>query len=78
MGSEEQQRDALIEKVVARLEGKKVRVTYKASETVYYETVIEANTREEADEIYYDSGVQDLAPVCSDYFETYDIYEEDI
>jgi hypothetical protein len=77
MGSEEQQRDALIEQVVARLQGKRVRVTYKASETVYYETVIEANTREEADEIYYDSGV-DLEPVCSDYFETYDIHEEDI
>ena len=79
MGSEEQQRDALTAEAVAkRLEGKKVRVTYKASETVYYETVIEANTREEADDIYYDSGVQDLEPVCSDYFETYDIEEEEL
>jgi hypothetical protein len=77
MGSEEQQRDALIEKVVAKLEGKKVRVTYKASETVYYETVIEATTREEADEIYYDGNV-DFEPVCSDYFETYDIEEEEL
>jgi hypothetical protein len=77
MGSEEQQRDAVIEQVVARLEGKRVRVTYKASETVYYETVIEANTREEADEIYYDGNVA-LEPVCSDYFETYDIEEEEL
>jgi hypothetical protein len=77
MGSEEQQRDAVIEQVVARLEGKKVRVIYYASETVYYQTIIEANTREEADEIYYDSGV-DLEPVCSDHFETYDIEEEEL
>jgi hypothetical protein len=78
MGSEEQQRDAVIEQVVARLEGKKVRVTYKSSETVYYETVIEANTRDEADEIYYNSGVDLGSPVCSDYFETYDIEEEEL
>lgn len=77
MGSEEQQRDALIEKVVAKLEGKKVRVVYKASETVYYETIIEATTREEADEIYYNGG-EDLTPTGSDYFETYDITEEEL
>jgi hypothetical protein len=53
-------------------------VTYKSSETVYYETVIEANTRDEADEIYYNSGVDLGSPVCSDYFETYDIEEEEL
>ena len=77
MGSEEQQRDALIEKVVAKLEGKKVRVTYYASETVYYQTIIEATTREEADEIYYNGG-EDFNPTGSDYFETYDIEEEEL
>jgi hypothetical protein len=77
MGSEEQQRDAVIEQVVARLEGKKVRVTYYASETVYYQTIIEANTREEADNKYY-GGEVDLEPTDSDHFETYDIQEEDI
>lgn len=77
MGSEEQQRDALIEKVVAKLEGKKVRVIYFASETVYYRTVIEATTREEADEIYYNGGI-DFDVTDSDHFETYDIEEEDI
>lgn len=66
-----------IEQVVAKLEGKKVRVTYYASETVYYETTIEATTREEADEIYY-SGNEDLTPTGSDYFETYDITEEEL
>jgi hypothetical protein len=77
MGSEEQQRDAVIEQVVARLEGKKVRVTYYSSETVYYQTIIEANTREEADNKYY-GGEVDLEPTDSDHFETYDIQEEDI
>jgi hypothetical protein len=77
MGSEEQQRDAVIEQVVARLEGKKVRVIYYASETVYYQTIIEANTREEADNKYY-GGEVDLEPTDSDHFETYDIQEEDI
>ena len=77
MGSEEQQRDAVIEQVVARLEGKRVRVTYYSSETVYYQTIIEANTREEADNKYY-GGEVDLEPTDSDHFETYDIHEEDI
>lgn len=77
MGSEEQQRDALIERVVAKLEGKKVRVVYKASETVYYETIIEATTREEADEIYYNGG-ESADIIDSSDFETYDTYEEEI
>ena len=66
-----------IESVVARLEGKKVRVTYYASETVYYETVIEAPTRADADDIYYSSGV-DATVVDSGDYETYDITEEDV
>ena len=76
MGSEEQQRD-VVDQVIAKLEGKKVRVTYYASETVYYETVIEASTREEADALYYDGG-NDLTVVDSAGFETYDSTEEDI
>ena len=77
MGSEEQQCDALIDSVVARLEGKKVRVTYYASETVYYETVIEAATREEADNMYYDGGISATVVDSGDY-ETYDITEEEL
>lgn len=77
MGSEEQQRDVVVESVIARLEGKKVRVTYHASETVYYATTVEANTREEADNKYY-GGEVDLEPVDSDHFETYDIDEEEL
>lgn len=77
MGSEEQQRDALIDSVVARLEGKKVRVTYHASETVYYETVIEAPTREEADDLYYSGSVETVTVDSGDY-ETYDITEEEL
>jgi hypothetical protein len=76
VGSEEQQRD-VVDQVIAKLEGKKVRVTYYASETVYYETVIEASTREEADALYYDGG-NDLTVVDSAGFETYDSTEEDI
>jgi hypothetical protein len=67
----------LIEKVVAKLEGKKVRVTYYSSETVYYRTTIEATTREEADEIFY-SGDVEYDQTDSDYFETYDIQEEEL
>jgi hypothetical protein len=78
MGSEEQQRDALTAEAVAkRLEGKKIRVTYHASETVYYSTVVEAYSREEADNMYY-GGEVDLEPTHSDHFETHDIDEEDI
>ena len=66
-----------IESVVARLEGKKVRVTYYASETVYYETVIEAPTRGDADDLYY-SGSVDPVTVDSGDYETYDITEEDV
>jgi hypothetical protein len=77
MGSEEQQRDALIEKVIAKLEGKKVRVTYYSSEQVYYQTVIEATTREEADEIFYNGDVE-YEQTGSDYFETYDITTEEL
>ena len=77
MGSEEQQRDALIEQVVAKLEGKKVRVTYRASELVYYETVIEASTREEADEMYYNGDVS-YEIVDGSGYGTYDITEEEL
>ena len=76
MGSEEQQRN-VVDQVIAKLEGKKVRVTYYASETVYYETVIEASTREEADALYYDGG-NDLTAVDSVGFETYDSTEEEL
>jgi len=76
MGSEEQQRN-VVDQVIAKLEGKKVRVTYYASETVYYETVIEASTREEADALYYDGG-NDLTVVDSAGFETYDSTEEEL
>lgn len=76
MGGEEQQRN-VVDQVIAKLEGKKVRVTYYASETVYYETVIEASTREEADALYYDGG-NDLTVVDSAGFETYDSTEEEL
>lgn len=66
-----------IEKVVAKLEGKKVRVTYYASETVHYETIIEATTREEADEIYYNGG-ESCEVIDSEDFRTYDITEEEL
>jgi hypothetical protein len=63
--------------VAKRLEGKKVRVTYYASETVYYQTVIEAVDREEADKLYYDGAV-DPTQTDSDHWETTDIEEEEI
>ena len=63
--------------VAKRLEGKKVRVTYYASETVYYQTVIEAVDREEADKLYYDGAV-DPTKTDSDHWETTDIEEEEI
>ena len=63
--------------VAKRLEGKKVRVTYYASETVYYETVIEAIDREEADRMYYDGEV-DPVETDSDHWETHDIEEEEL
>lgn len=66
-----------VERVIAKLEGKKVRVTYYASETVYYETTIEATTREEADEIYYNGG-ESCDVVDSQDFQTYDITEEEL
>lgn len=66
-----------VEQVIAKLEGKKVRVTYYASETVYYETTIEATTREEADEIYYNGG-ESCDVVDSQDFQTYDITEEEL
>lgn len=63
--------------VAKRLEGKKVRVTYYSSEVVYYETVIEAVDREEADKLYYDGAVE---PTVTDSgsWETNDIEEEEI
>ena len=63
--------------VAKRLEGKKVRVTYYASEVVYYETVIEAVDREEADKLYYDGAVEPTQTGSSDW-ETNDIEEEQI
>jgi hypothetical protein len=63
--------------IAKRLEGKKVRVTYYAHETVYYETVIEAIDREEADKLYYDGGV-DYVATDADHWETYDILEEEL
>lgn len=73
MKTEEQ----IVEEVADRLAGKRVRVTYYASETVYYETVIEANTREEADQLYYDGSVEPV-PYDADHWETHDIQEEEI
>jgi hypothetical protein len=63
--------------VAKRLEGKKVRVTYYSSEVVYYETVIEAVDREEADKLYYDGAV-DPTITDSDNWETNDVEEEEI
>lgn len=67
----------IVEKISNRLEGKKVRVTYYSSETVYYETVIEANDREEADRMYYNGEVE-ANTTDSDHWETHDIEEEEI
>lgn len=69
--------EKIVEQVADRLMGKKVRVTYYASETVYYETVIEAVNREEADRIYYDGEVDPTA-TDSDHWETHDIIEEEL
>jgi len=73
MKTEEQ----IVEEVADRLAGKRVRVTYHASETVYYTTIIEANTREEADNKYYGGEVEATA-TDSDHWETHDIEEEEI
>jgi hypothetical protein len=73
MKTEEQ----IVEEVADRLAGKRVRVTYYAQETVYYTTVIEANTREEADNKYY-GGEVDAKATDSDHWETTDIEEEEI
>ena len=73
MKTEEQ----IVEQVADRLAGKRVKVTYYASETVYYETVIEANTREEADNKYY-GGEVEATPTDADHWETHDIIEEEI
>ena len=63
--------------VAKRLEGKKVRVKYYSSEVVYYETIIEAVDREEADKLYYDGAVEPTQTDSSDW-ETNDIEEEQI
>ena len=73
MKTEEQ----IVEEVADRLAGKRVRVTYYAQETVYYTTVIEANTREDADKKYY-GGEVEAKVTDSDHWETTDIEEEEI
>ena len=62
------------EAVARRLEGK-VQVTYYAKATVYYETTIEAESRERADNMYY-GGEVELEIVDESDFETYDVVEE--
>ena len=73
MKTEEQ----IVEEVADRLAGKRVRVTYYAQETVYYTTVIEANTREQADSKYY-GGEVEAKVTDSDHWETTEIEEEEI
>jgi hypothetical protein len=73
MKTEEQ----IVEEVADRLAGKRVRVTYYAQETVYYTTVIEANTREQADNQYY-GGEVEATQTDSDHWETTEIEEEEI
>ena len=65
------------EKVALRLEGKK-QFTYFASETVYYEVVIYAKDREEADREYYQRDIMDDDITHSTNFTTDDVTEEEI
>lgn len=66
--------EELVEKVTRRMEGK-VLVTYYAKATVYYETTVEAESREQADNKYYGGEIQ-LEIADESDFETYDITEE--
>lgn len=69
--------EQIADDVAKRMEGIKVRVTYRARETTYYDTVIEAKSKDEADDIYYNK--QDYGePTGYGDFETYDFEVEEI
>jgi len=53
------------------------RFTIKASETVFYQEEIEAETREEAIEKFYDMMQGDIEPCDADGFQIDDVEEED-